>query len=309
MSRRTVVHRASGARHRRGRRRRIERPTLLVAIVIYGGWLALTWWHALLPVPIVIAIGAALIAWHGSLQHETIHGHPTPWPRVNAAIGSIPLSFYLPYAIYRRSHLAHHRSDWITHPLHDPESRYLASAQAPLAPLARLQSTLLGRLIVGPLVTLAILARDESARWRPGPREMARDWLQHLVGVAVLAAWLEWTGFGIGRYLLLVVYPGMALTLLRSFAEHRADLPGTARAATVERGGVLGLLFLNNHLHAAHHERPDLAWFRLPAYQRHHRERLTAPQARSYRGYGEILRRFAFRPHDLLVHPSEERAR
>jgi fatty acid desaturase len=102
------------------------------------------------------------------------------------------------------------------------------------------------------------------------------------------------------------VYPGLSLTLLRSFAEHRADLPGPSRAATVERAGPLGLLYLNNHLHTAHHDRPDLAWYRLPAHQRHHHARLSAQAGRGYRSYGEIVRRFALAPHDALIHPGRQ---
>lgn len=295
-----------GHRRRRTRARAVEWPTLLLAGGLYGAWLALTFWHALLPMPLIALIGAAIIAWQGSLQHEVIHGHPTRWRAVNDAIGFASLSLYLPYAIYRRSHLAHHASVWITHPLHDPESRYLRHGSPFWRWLAAVQATLAGRLVLGPIATVLALAADESRRLIDAPRAVLRDWLPHLAAVGLLIGWLEWTGFGLGRYLLFVVYPGTALTLLRSFAEHRADLPGHARAATVERGGVLGLLFLNNHLHAAHHERPDLAWYRLPAYQRHYRRRLTASPARVYRSYGDIARRFALRPHDSLTHPHQE---
>lgn len=304
--------RAFRARRRRGRgigrvarRWRIEWPTVMVAIAIYGGWIALTLGHAHLPTALIVLAGGGLIAWHGSLQHETIHGHPTRSERVNAAIGGVPLSLYLPYAIYRRSHVAHHASPWITHPDHDPESRYLAAGDRGRLWLATIQATLLGRLIVGPAIAIGSLAHDEAVRLFRAPRDVARDWLPHLVGVAAIVGWLEWTGFGLGRYLLLALYPGLSLTLLRSFAEHRADLPHEMRAATVERGGLFGILFLNNHFHAAHHERPGLAWYRLPAYHRHHRRRLTGP-ARSYRSYGAIVRRFAFRSHDVIVHPHRE---
>jgi len=293
-------------RFRSSTKRSVEWPTVRLAVAIYAGWLALTWWHAALPMPLIVLAGAWLVAWQSSLQHETIHGHPTRWRWVNDAIGFVPLSLYLPYALYRRSHLAHHASEWITHPRHDPESRYLKGEGVASRWLAKLQATLAGRLLIGPFAAVVGLAHDEVRRVAVRPREVVRDWLPHLAAAGLLIAWLEWTGFGLGRYLLFIVYPGVALTLLRSFAEHRADLPGRARAATVERGGVLGLLFLNNHFHAAHHERPDLAWYRLPAYQRHHVRRLTAAPARAYRSYGEILRRFAFRSHDTLTHPHQE---
>ena len=95
----------------------------------------------------------------------------------------------------------------------------------------------------------------------------------------------------------------MALTMLRSYAEHRADLRTTGRAATVERGGPFALLFLNNNLHAAHHERPKLAWYRLPAYHRQNRARLLRDGATLYDSYGEVAARFALRAHDSVLHP------
>lgn len=292
-------------------RRRVERPrrewpTLAIAAIIYSGWLALTGWHAVLPVPVVIVAGAWLVAWHGSLQHETIHGHPTSRPWVNAAIGLPPLSLWLPYAIYRRSHIAHHGCQRITDPLHDPESRYLASDAAPWRWAARAQAALIGRLALGPAFAIVALLREEASRAVREPRTTATDWTLHLLTVAPICAWLEWTGFGVLRYLLFVVYPGTALTLLRSFAEHRADIPGDSRAATVESSGPFALLFLNNNLHTAHHERPDIAWYRLPAYHRLHRQRLKAQAGDPYQGYREIVRRFALAPHDVLIHPDAE---
>ncbi|MEH3160335.1 MAG: fatty acid desaturase [Sphingomonas taxi] len=280
-----------------------EWPTIAIAALIYGGWLALTLWHAVLPVPVISIAGAWLVAWHGSLQHEVIHGHPTRWRAVNTAIGAPPLSLWLPYAVYRDSHIAHHRSPSITDPLEDPESRYVAAPGGMRHAAARAQATLLGRLLIGPIVTILALAADEVRRLRRKPGRVVRDWLPHIALVVPVVAWLEWTGFGALRYMLLVVYPGLSLTLLRSFAEHRADLPGPSRAATVERAGPLGLLYLNNHLHTAHHDRPDLAWYRLPAHQRRHHARLSAQAGRAHRSYGEIVRRFALTPHDALIHP------
>lgn len=280
----------------------VEWPTILLALVIYGGWALLIALHARLPIAVTVAAGAWLIAWHGSLQHETIHGHPTQSRAINALIGAVPLSLWLPYAIYRDSHEAHHRSPHITDPRHDPESRYVA-ADDRWRWAARIQATLLGRLVFGPPLGVVALFRDEAARLRSAPGAVLRDWMPHLLAVAGIAALLEASGFGTPRYLLLVVWPGTSLTLLRSFAEHRADLPGPARAATVERGGLLGLLYLNNHLHTAHHDRPDLAWYRLPAHQRQHRDRLAAQAGPAHRSYGDIVRRFALRPHDRLVHP------
>jgi fatty acid desaturase len=288
--------------------RKVEAPTLVVAAAIYGGWLAATYWHDAIPVPLLAVAGGWLIAWHGSLQHETIHGHPTGSRRVNAAIGFPPLALWLPYAIYARSHVAHHRSPAISDPLHDPESRYVTHARGVAGMAARAQATLLGRLLLGPPIAVLTLLVEERLRARRAPVAVLRDWVPHFLAVALVAEWLAWARFGIGHYILLFVYPGMALTLLRSFAEHRADLSAPGRAATVERARILGLLYLNNNLHAAHHDRPDLAWYRLPAHYRTNRARLTGDARPAYPTYGAIARAFFLKRHDMLVHPAHRDA-
>jgi hypothetical protein len=56
---------------------RIEWPTLALGAVIYAMFVGLTWFYALLPWPVVVIGGGVVVAWHGSFQHELIHGHPT----------------------------------------------------------------------------------------------------------------------------------------------------------------------------------------------------------------------------------------
>ena len=285
--------------------RRIEWPTLAVAAAVLGGWLAATGGHAALPGLALALVGGWLVAWHGSLQHETIHGHPTGWHGIDAAIGSVPLALWLPYAVYRRSHIAHHATPAITDPFDDPESRYLAWTSGRLArSAARVEATLIGRLLVGPLLTVMRFGAAEAVRAVREPGGWARDWVPHLIGVAAVLLWLDHVGLGIGQYLVCFVYPGTALTLLRSFVEHRADHDPARRVALVERAGPLALLYLHNNLHAAHHAAPGLPWYRLPAFHRAHRDRLVAENGGLvYRGYGEVVRRYLWRRHDTVVHP------
>ena len=75
------------------RRMRIEGPTILLAVLIYGAWGLVTWWHAALPTWLLVCAGGWLVAWHGSLQHETIHGHPTGYisPIISPLPSPIPL--------------------------------------------------------------------------------------------------------------------------------------------------------------------------------------------------------------------------
>lgn len=290
------------------RRMRIEGPTILLAVLIYGAWGLVTWWHAVLPTWLLACAGGWLVAWHGSLQHETIHGHPTGYRAIDGAIGGVPLALWLPYGVYRRTHIAHHLTAAVTDPFADPESRYLSGTRGIVGRLNHLveytQSTLAARLLLGPALTIGRFLVQEAVRAIQRPRAALRDWLPHLVGVAAIVAWLSVCRMSIAEYALLFVYPGTALSLLRSFAEHRAsDDPGH-RVAIVERAGPFGLLFLNNNLHAAHHRAPGLAWYRLPAFHREHRDELLAANGGLlYRGYQDVARRYAVRAHDGLVHP------
>ncbi|MBV9510478.1 MAG: fatty acid desaturase [Caulobacteraceae bacterium] len=285
--------------------------TLVVAALVYGGWIGLTLLDTRLSLLVSVPLGAWLIAWQGSLQHETIHGHPTPWPWANRLLGFAPLNLWLPYERYRRLHLAHHAATHLTLPGDDPESRYLAADRGVLGHLGgRATSTLAGRLLLGPAIEVGGFLASESRAVLAGEARARRDWAVHLAAVAVIWAWLRLVcGLELGRYLATFVYPGAALSLLRSFAEHRADPDPARRIAVVEKAPILGLLFLNNNLHAVHHAFPGASWRRLPAlYADHRAVLLKANGGLVYHGYAEVARRYLFRPHDVLVHPAQSDA-
>jgi len=286
---------------RNSSRRQVEVPTFILALLIHAAWLALTAFHAGIPLPLLALWGGVILAWHGSLQHETIHGHPTGRRWIDGAFGFAPLSLWLPYAIYRRTHLAHHRTPHITDPFDDPESHYEVRNSGLLYRLARLESTLIGRLVLGPPIRVSRFLFAEASRASSEPHAWAREWLPHLAALIPLLWWLDHVELPLATYVLAFVYPGVALSLVRSFAEHRADASADRRAAIIEDGGPFGLIFLNNNLHAVHHARPGLAWYRLPDYFARHRDAFGA--APHYRSYGEVARRFALRAQDDVVHP------
>jgi fatty acid desaturase len=139
-----------------------------------------------------------------------------------------------------------------------------------------------------------------------GDRRHVRVWLWHLPAVALVLVWVVGVcGIPLWAYLALFVLPGASLTLVRSFAEHKAAQTPFERSAVVEAGRFFSLLFLNNNLHHVHHKRPDLPWHALPAYYRdHQRELLAENGGLRYRGgYLEVMRRFWRRPIDEPVHP------
>jgi fatty acid desaturase len=293
------------------RRFRLEFPTVGLALAVYVGWVVTTslWRHipsALLPV-----LGGWFVAWHASLQHEVIHGHPSRLRRVNDAIGWLPLSLWLPYEVYRRSHLRHHNDETLTDPIEDPESAYLTLARwQRMGPVARLlvrfDTTLLGRLLIGPAVMIGgLLASEAICVWN-GDHVHRRMWFRHLFGIGTVLAWMcLWCEMPLWLYVIAFVYPGAALTRLRSYAEHRWSVETAKRTAIVERAGIFGLLFLNNNLHVLHHARPNLPWYALPSLYAREREALLGRNGGLvYNGYLDIAGRFLLRAHDDPVHPS-----
>ena len=86
----------------------VEWPTLLVAAVIYGGYGLLTFTYHSLPWWLLLPAGGFLLAWHGSLQHEVVHGHPTRWRWLNRALVFPSLWPWMPFEVYADTHLRHH---------------------------------------------------------------------------------------------------------------------------------------------------------------------------------------------------------
>jgi fatty acid desaturase len=297
----------------------VEIPTLLLILADYGGWLAITFAYTRWPLIIVAPVTAVLITLHSSLQHEIVHGHPTRWTGVNRLFAIIPLSLWLPYDRYRHTHRVHHLDERLTDPLDDPESYYWRPEDwARLGPVSRfflqVQQTLAGRMVVGSFWRIGMFLRDEvRALLRNEERALVRNeqdvrgvWLEHLVWCVPVIVWLKVVcGMPLWVYVIAMVIPAHGILLIRSFAEHRARAGVRERIALVERSWVLGPLFLFNNLHSLHHEAPMIPWYEYNAHYRLHRDRLIAENGGLvYSTYFEVARRFMFRRHDVLPHPT-----
>lgn len=288
----------------------LERPTLALIFAMYALLAVLMWFFTRLPWWVASPIGAYLIALHGSLQHEALHGHPTRNRLVNELLVSINPSLWFPYRRYRKLHLTHHNDEHLTDPQLDPESYYLlpqhwAALPAPMRQLYTLNNTLGGRMILGPIIAAIRFWSSEALAMRKGDREVAQAWLLHIPACAAALVYALWIcGIPFWQYALLLAYPGVSLMLVRSFCEHQAAEDQGARTIVVEASPFWSLLFLNNNLHIAHHTRPRLAWYELPGYYRSERDALLAKND-GYRmdGYGEIFRRYFFRPKEPVAHP------
>ena len=285
--------------------RRTEWPTWLVAAAVYGGWALVTWHAAALPWWALLPLGAWFVGWHNSLQHETVHGHPARPRWVATALGMPALGLWMPYTVYRDHHLEHHRTPDLTSPRDDPESFYFEAARwRRLGPALRalyvFNQTLLGRVLIGPALAAIAFWGGEAGRLASGDRQAARAWLVHAASVAAVLVWVTMVcGIPVWAYVVFFAYPGLSLTLVRSYLEHRPAVRPEHRTAIVEGGAVAGLLYLHNNLHFLHHSRPDLPWFALPAAYRRERASLVARNG-GYRfsGYAEVARAYLLRPKD-----------
>ena len=289
----------------------VEWPTVAVALVAYSAFGVLTLTYHQLPWWLLLPLGGYVVCLHGSLQHEAVHGHPTRSRLINELLVFPSLWLWMPYRSYYRHHTAHHRDEAIlTDPHLDPESRYLSAEDwTKLGPIGRafmtFHNTLLGRLLLGPAYSAIVFWRQEWERLADGDPAFWSEWLPHLAGLALVLLWaLGVCDIPLWGYVVFFAYPGLALTMLRSFLEHQASPNPGERTVIIEAELPIAFMFLNNNLHALHHQEPGLAWYRLPARFRAERDALLARNGGYlYRGYREVAKRFLLRPKEPVPHP------
>lgn len=300
----TTIARAAAKR----RARPVEWKTVSLILGCYGAWAGLTallW--ATAPLTTVILLGIA-IAFHASLTHEAIHGHPFANQTANEAAMALSLNLCIPLARFRDLHLAHHRDSNLTDPYDDPETNYLDPAKWSRMRtwaqwLYRLNNTLAGRILVGPVIGQLTFCYNEWQRAKGGDWAVLWAWTLHAVGVAIVITWVIWTPMPVWAYLV-SAYLGLSLLRIRTFAEHRAHERSRARTVIIEDRGPLALLFLNNNLHVVHHMHPDVAWYDLPRMYARGKDRYVAcNEGYVFRSYGELFRRHFWRAKDPVAHP------
>ena len=289
---------------------RHDGPTWLVALVLYGSWAAVIWFHASLPWWVIVPVGAYVVAWHFSLQHEAIHSFLSAPKWLRWAVVMPPVGLWLPFPLYYEAHRKHHQNTHLTEPGVDTESVYWKKADWEKLSTARravlmANQTLAGRVLAGPVLRLEKLVIRETARVRAGDFSHLPHWVAHAVMVAALFWYISGVaGMPWWHYVVLIAWPAFGLGWVRSFIEHRyGDRPGQ-RTAIAESNAFWSLLFLNNNLHAVHHVFPKMAWFEIPGYWRANREKVLAHNGNYYfRGYGAIARRWLVKPVFVPAHP------
>ncbi len=249
------------------------------------------------------------IAQFSSLQHEVLHGHPFADQRLNEALVFPGLTLVVPYNRFRDLHLAHHHDPSLTDPYDDPESNFLDPAKwADMAPWVRriymMNNTLLGRMVIGPALSVWVLMRDDLAAICRGDRAVRRAWVLQVFGVALVLAWLGIAGGMPFQVYVLAAYLAFGLLKIRTFLEHRAHESFRGRTVIIEDRGPLSLLFLNNNFHAVHHMHPTTPWYDLPAkYAANRAHYLRRNDGYLYRSYAEVFRDHFLTAKDPVPHP------
>lgn len=291
--------------------REIEWPTVALIAATYGVLALVVWFHASLPWWVILPVGAYCAALHASLQHEVLHGHPTGNRLLNEAMVFVTPTMWLPYGRYKQTHLQHHNDQHLTDPELDPESYYeLPERWARIDGFRRrlylFNQTLFGRMLIGPAVSIIRFWSAEFRDIAVGNRRTLSAWMWFAAAAAITI----WLVVGVAempfwQYVLLIAYPGISLALVRSYCEHQAAEAVDHRTIIVEASPFWSLLFLNNNLHVAHHTKPTLAWYKLPAYYRAERDQLIA-QNNGYlmKGYGKMFARFFLTPKEPIPYPN-----
>jgi fatty acid desaturase len=286
----------------------MEWPTVALLAACYGVWIfgvfVVAGWSLWLAVPLV----AVAVAQHSSLTHEAIHGHPTRIAAVNAALLILPLTLWIPYLRFKDQHLAHHHDEKLTDPYDDPESNYMDPAVWDRTPrwaqmILRVNNTLAGRIIIGPLVGLFFFLWGDLAAILAGDRRVLKGWLLHLVPLAATLWIVAVSLMPVWAYLLAVHF-GLGLLKIRTFLEHRAHEKARGRTVVIEDRGPLSVLYLNNNFHVVHHMHPKVAWYRLPRiYEARPEHYLSRNDGYCYRSYAEVFRSYLWKAKDPVPHP------
>ena len=288
---------------------RIEWPTLALLFLTYVVWALATVWIAAWSVPLAILLVALSGAQHSSLQHEVLHGHPTRWRWLNEGLVFPALTLLIPYFRFRDSHLEHHQDSILTDPYDDPESNYQDPAVWQALPrwwqsVLRVNNTLAGRIVLGPLVAQIAFMRGDYRAWKQGKAGILSAWLWHIPAVTLVIWWMAaLSPMPIWAWLL-ATYISLSILKIRTYLEHQAHERARWRTVVIEDRGPLALIFLNNNFHVVHHMHPRVPWYQLPKLFRENRERyLSRNDGYYFRSYAQIFRRYLFKAKDPVPHP------
>ena len=259
----------------------------------------------LYPAMVILTLTLAL---YSSFSHEVLHGHPFQSRKLNEALVFPAFGLLIPYERFRDTHLAHHNDPNLTDPYDDPETNFVDPAiwndWCGLRRFTyRVNNMLLGRILIGPVIGLVTFYAGDIRAMRMGERVVQRAYLMHLAGLFPVFLWLLTAAeMPIWAYFV-SVYASHGLLKIRTFLEHRAHETARCRSVIIEDRGLLAFLFLNNNLHAVHHARPGLPWYRLWSFYNDRRAHfLRRNGGYYYKSYREIFQHYLLRAKDPVPH-------
>ncbi|WP_274628518.1 fatty acid desaturase [Arvimicrobium flavum] len=294
---------------RRINTRAVEWPTVILIAVCYAAWAGLLFF-AYTPYPVLslVALGVVL-ALQSSLMHEASHGHPTRSGWINELLVGLPIGLVYPFRRFRALHLRHHADERLTDPFDDPESYYRAFWQHEQLPgamkvLLKVNNTMLGRIVLGPLLGTWIFVNSEIKLIVDGDVAVRKAWLLHGLGLAIVVPLIAFaSSVPLWLYLVVPVWIGQSIIAIRTFAEHQWSERPDGRTIIIERS-PLAFFFLNNNLHLVHHKAPTAPWYRLPQLFRERRQEwIELNGGYVYPSYFALFRDFAFRAKEPVAHP------
>lgn len=283
--------------------------TLIIAALVYAGWFAAVFTHKQLPWWATFALLTWFGAWHLSLQHELVHGHPFRNPKLNAALASLSVTLWVPFLSFKRDHISHHNAV-LTHPELDTESYYSMpeswqKSNRLLRSIYWANRTLAFRLTVWSVFSAVQYFLADAWRAIRNVGNARSAWMLHLPAlIAIFFIVTRTADMSMFEYLIGGVFGSHSLNMMRSFAEHKTLSNESTRSAMIDAGWLMSLLMLNNNLHVAHHDEPSTPWYLVPktAKRLDAFERAKQIDALYSGGYSEIIRRFTFRPYDQPVY-------
>lgn len=285
--------------------KQIEWPTVFLWL---GCWVAWVLCLFVLPPVLAAVMLVFVLVLQSSLSHEALHGHPFRVKWANDGMAIISLGLFIPYLRFRDTHLAHHIDERLTDPYDDPETNFcdpIIWAKMPKwqRSMMRANNTLLGRMLIGPVISQFMFMRGDWREIRAGDQAVALAWALHLISSIIVVAVVLVGDLPIWTYLL-CCYLAISILKIRTFLEHRAHNDAIARTVIIDDKGPLAFLFLNNNLHAVHHMHPQVAWYNLPQLYRQNAECYDAfNEGYSYPSYTHIFARFFVKAKDPVPHP------
>lgn len=283
--------------------------TLIIAALVYTGWFATVFTHKQLPWWATFALLTWFGAWHLSLQHELVHGHPFRNSKLNAALASLSVTLWVPFLSFKRDHISHHNTT-LTHPKLDTESFYSMpenwrKSNRLLRSIYWANRTLAFRLTVWSVFSAVHYFIADAWRAIRNIDNARSAWLLHFPAlIAVTFLVTQSADMSVLEYLVGGVFGSHSLNMMRSFAEHKSLSNESNRTAVIDAGWLMSLLMLNNNLHIAHHDEPSSPWYLVPevAKRLNSYDRAEQDGALYSGGYSELIRRFTFRPYDQPVY-------